>query len=107
MDHTLSGVDIALWDLMGKKLGEPAWRLVGYENSHRKRPYGSVLFGDTPEETQAKVSRIRQAGFSAVKLGWGPFGRGTAKEDAAQVHAAREALGADGTLLVDAGTIFA
>ena len=107
MDHTLSGIDIALWDLMGKKLGEPAWRLVGYENSYRKRPYASVLFGDTPEETHAKVSRIRQAGFSAVKLGWGPFGRGTAKDDAAQVHAAREALGADGTLLVDAGTIFA
>jgi L-alanine-DL-glutamate epimerase-like enolase superfamily enzyme len=107
MDHTLSGIDIALWDLMGKKLGEPAWRLAGYKTSHRKQPYGSVLFGDTPAETYAKVSRIRQAGFSAVKLGWGPFGRGTAKEDAEQVQAAREALGVDGILLIDAGTVFA
>lgn len=106
MDHTLSGIDIALWDLMGKRLGEPAWRLVGYDKSHRKRPYASVLFGDTPPETHAKVSGIRQAGFSAVKLGWGPFGRGSAKDDSEQVHAAREALGADGILLIDAGTVF-
>ncbi len=106
MDHTLSGIDIALWDLMGKKLGEPAWRLVGYDESYRKRPYASVLFGDSPAETHAKVARIRQAGFSAVKLGWGPFGRSAAKDDATQVHAAREALGADGILLIDAGTVF-
>jgi L-alanine-DL-glutamate epimerase-like enolase superfamily enzyme len=106
MDHTLSGIDIALWDLMGKKLGEPAWRLVGYDKSCRKRPYASVLFGDTPAETHAKVCGIRQSGFSAVKLGWGPFGRGSAKDDAEQVQAAREALGADGILLIDAGTVF-
>ena len=30
-DHTLSGIDIALWDLLGKKLGEPVWRLLGYK----------------------------------------------------------------------------
>lgn len=106
MDHTLSGIDIALWDLMGKKLGEPAWRLVGYDKSCRKRPYASVLFGDTPAETHAKVRGIRQTGFLAVKLGWGPFGRGSARDDAEQVHTAREALGADGILLVDAGTVF-
>ena len=107
MDHTLSGIDIALWDLMGKKLGEPAWRLAGYKTSHRKQPYASVLFGATPAETHAKVSGIRKAGFLAAKLGWGPFGRGSVKEDAAQVQAAREALGADGILLIDAGTVFA
>ena len=106
MDHTLSGIDIALWDLMGKKLGEPTWRLIGYDKPCRKRPYASVLFGDTPAETHSKVSGIRQTGFSAVKLGWGPFGRGSAKDDAEQVHAAREALGADGILLIDAGTVF-
>jgi len=106
MDHTLSGIDIALWDLMGKKLGEPAWRLVGYKRSFRKRPYASVLFGDTPSETHAKVLGIREAGFSAVKLGWGRFGRGSVKDDAGQIHAAREALGAEGILLIDAGTVF-
>lgn len=106
MDHTLSGIDISLWDLMGKKLGEPAWRLAGYKKSHRKQPYASVLFGDTPAETYAKVQDIRQSDFSAVKLGWGPFGRGSVSDDADKVHAAREALGADGILLIDAGTAF-
>ena len=107
MDHTLSGIDIALWDLMGKNLGEPAWHLAGYKKSFRKQPYASVLFGDSPAETHAKVSSIREAGFSAVKLGWGPFGRGSVQDDADQVQAAREALGAGGTLLIDAGTVFA
>jgi L-alanine-DL-glutamate epimerase-like enolase superfamily enzyme len=41
-----------------------------------------------------------------VKFGWGPYGRGTARADRAQVHAAREGRGPDATLLVDAGTVF-
>jgi L-alanine-DL-glutamate epimerase-like enolase superfamily enzyme len=106
MDHTLSGIDIALWDLMGKRLGEPAWRLAGYRSSCRKRPYASALFGATDTETYRKVSEIRAAGFTAVKLGWGSYGRSTVKDDTEQVLAAREALGADGILLVDAGTAF-
>ena len=49
--HTWSGVEMALWDLLGRARGEPVWRLLGYGASHRKVPYASVLFGDTPHET--------------------------------------------------------
>lgn len=105
-DHTLSGVDMALWDLMGKKLGEPVWRLLGYGHAYPKMPYASVLFGDTPQETLEKGRRARTAGFQAAKFGWGPYGRGSAQADADQVMAAREGIGADGILLVDAGTVF-
>ncbi|MFN0104501.1 MAG: enolase C-terminal domain-like protein [Bryobacteraceae bacterium] len=100
-DHTLSGIDIALWDLLGQREGAPVWRLLGYEKVFPKRPYASMLFGDTPEETYSKA---RGARFRAAKFGWGPIGYGSAAEDAAQFRAAREGLGPDGVLLVDIGT---
>jgi len=105
-DHTLSGIDIALWDLLGKKLDQPVWKLLGYKQSFAKTPYASVLFGDTPEETLKKGRAAAAAGYRAAKFGWGPFGRATVTADREQLHAAREGLGADGLLLVDAGTVW-
>jgi L-alanine-DL-glutamate epimerase-like enolase superfamily enzyme len=105
-DHTLSGIDAALWDLLGRRLGEPVYRLLGDERPTPKLPYASQLFGDTPEETLAKGRAVRAQGFRAAKFGWGPYGRGTPAEDAAHVFAAREGLGDDGVLLVDAGTVW-
>jgi len=105
-DHTWSGVDIALWDLLGKKLGEPVWKLLGYEKSFPKTPYASVLFGNTPQETLKKARAATAAGYKAAKFGWGPFGRTTVAADRDQLQAAREGLGADGILLVDAGTVW-
>jgi L-alanine-DL-glutamate epimerase-like enolase superfamily enzyme len=105
-DHTWSGIDMALWDLMGKKLGEPVWRLIGYERAHPKMPYASVLFGDTPQETLEKGRAARVNGFLAAKFGWGAFGKGSVQADVDQVMAAREGIGPDGILLIDAGTNF-
>ena len=104
-DHTLSGIDMALWDLLGRKLGEPIYRLLGYRRAFPKLAYASVLFGDEPQMTLSRARRAREDGFSAAKFGWGPFGR-SLKEDEEQVRAAREGLGTDGILLVDAGTAF-
>jgi L-alanine-DL-glutamate epimerase-like enolase superfamily enzyme len=105
-DHTLSGIDMALWDLLGKRLGEPVWRLLGWEDSYPKTPYASVLFGDTPEQTLAKGRAARAQGFRAAKFGWGPYGQGSVRADQDQLAAAREGLGPDGMLLVDAGTVW-
>ncbi len=104
-DHTLSGVDMALWDLLGKHLGEPAWRLLGWQHAFAKTAYASQLFGDTPEETGEKARGVRAAGFRAAKFGWGPFGTDLAADEA-HVRAARAGLGPDVSLLVDAGTIW-
>ncbi|CAA9410801.1 MAG: mandelate racemase/muconate lactonizing enzyme family protein [uncultured Phycisphaerae bacterium] len=106
-DHTLSGIDMAMWDLLGWELGEPVYRLLGYERAYPKTPYASRLFGDTPQQTLAGGRDDRRAGFRAVKFGWGPIGRGTLGDDADQFRAAREGLGDDGILLVDAGTVWA
>jgi L-alanine-DL-glutamate epimerase-like enolase superfamily enzyme len=105
-DHTLSGIDVALWDLLGRRRGEPVHRLLGAGPATAKLPYASQLFGDTPEETLQKGRAVRAQGYRAAKFGWGPYGRGTPQEDAAQIFAAREGLGDDGVLLVDAGTIW-
>lgn len=104
--HTYSGVEIALWDLLGKRLDAPVWSLLGIATAHPKLPYASSLFGDTPAETLEKARNVRALGYRAAKFGWGPFGAGTVKQDADHLHAAREGLGADGRLLVDAGTVW-
>ena len=104
--HSWSGVEIALWDLLGKRHGEPVYKLLGYERAYPKIPYASQLFGQTAEETRTLCRKAKEAGFRAVKCGWGPFGRGSLKDDRDQLQAAREGLGKEGTLLVDAGQIW-
>ncbi|MEA3406514.1 MAG: mandelate racemase/muconate lactonizing enzyme family protein [Chloroflexota bacterium] len=105
-DHTLSGIDIAMWDLLGKRLQAPVYELLGYDRAYPKIPYASQLFGDTPQETWEKARRVRREGYRATKFGWGPFGRETPAQDAEHLHAAREGLGPEGILLVDAGTVW-
>lgn len=104
--HTFSGIEMALWDLLGKARQEPVWKLLGYSRSFAKTPYFSVLFGADPEETQQRAKLARSSGFRAAKFGWGPIGRGSAAEDAEHFRAAREGLSPDGILLVDTGQIF-
>lgn len=105
-DHTLSGIDIALWDMLGRKMGLPVWKLLGYEKSYPKTAYASQLFGNTPQETYEKAVQSRKSGYRAAKFGWGPFGHGTVQQDVEHVEAAREGLGSDVALMVDAGTIW-
>jgi L-alanine-DL-glutamate epimerase-like enolase superfamily enzyme len=105
-DHTLSGIDIAMWDLLGRKRSEPVYRMLGYDRAHPKTPYASVLFGDTPQETRDKAAAIRAEGYVAAKFGWGPYGLGAVDTDAEHIAAAREGLGHEARLLVDAGTVW-
>lgn len=104
--HTLSGIDIALWDLLGHRFEEPVYKLLGHDRAEPRLPYASVLFGDTPQETLTKARGIREAGYLAAKFGWGPYGLGSVADDAALIEAAREGLGEEGVLLVDAGTVW-
>ena len=104
--HTFSGIEMALWDILGKARGEPVWKLLGYPASHAKTPYASLLFGDDAQLTLARAREAMARGFRAVKFGWGPIGRAGAQQDAEHFVAAREAMGPDGILLVDVGQIF-
>ena len=64
-----------------------------------------MLFGATPEETRTRAADIGKAGFRAAKFGWAPFGDSLAN-DVLHIEAAREGLGREGVLLIDAGQIF-
>ncbi len=105
-DHVLSGIDIALWDLLGKNRGEPVFSLLGFSRAFPKLPYASVLFGPKPAITFSKAVDIRKRGFKAAKFGWEPYGRISSDHDRDQVMAAREGLGKEGILLIDAGTVW-
>ena len=103
--HAMSGIDIALWDIKGKALGQPVWKLLGGGFHQRIRPYASSLFGATPEETGERARRFRDRGFTAVKFGWDPMGRDE-KTDIALVREARKGLGDDNDLMIDAGLVW-
>ena len=100
--HAMSGVDIALWDIKGKALGQPIWKLLGGGFHKKIRPYASSLFGATPAETGDRARRFGDRGFTAVKFGWDPMGRDE-KTDIALVREARKGLGDDADLMIDAG----
>ena len=105
--HTISGIDIALWDILGKATGQPVGRLLGGRYRERVKPYASLLMDD-PGPLAEHLAQLKADGFRAFKMGWGPFGRrGEGKDgfasDEAIVRAARETVGDDCLLMVDAG----
>src|SRR5260221_11683137 len=105
LTHTISGIDIACWDILGKMTGLSVGRLLGGSYRRKVQPYCSLLM-DEPARMHAEVSLYRAKGFRAFKIGWGPFGR--AKDhglDEAIVAAARDAAGKDAKLFVDAGAV--
>ena len=102
LTHTISGIDIALWDILGKSTGQPAGRLLGGRYRERVRPYASLLMR-APGPLSEHLRSIREQGFKAFKIGWGPFGRESNKTDEAIVRAARKAVGPESFLMVDAG----
>jgi L-alanine-DL-glutamate epimerase-like enolase superfamily enzyme len=100
--HAISGIDIALWDLLGKAAGQPVGRLLGGRYRDRVRPYASLLMQE-PKPLAAHLQAVKAQGFRAFKIGWGPFGKVSHKLDEAIVRAAREAIGPESSLMVDAG----
>src|SRR5256885_8690466 len=99
--HAISGIGIALWDLLGQATAQPVGRLLGGRYRERVRPYASLLM-EQPKALAERLRAIKAHGFRAFKIGWGPFGRDAALDEAI-VRAAREAIGPDSLLMVDAG----
>jgi len=100
--HTISGIDIALWDILGKTTGQPVGRLLGGRYRERVKPYASLLMVE-PGQMAENLLALKSQGYRAYKIGWGPFGRRDAATDEAIVRAARKAIGDSNMLMVDAG----
>ncbi len=103
LTHAISGIDIALWDILGQATGLSVGRLLGGRYRERVQPYCSLLM-EEPKAMRDIIAEHRARGFTAFKIGWGPFGRALdTKLDEAIVRAAREAAGEKSRLFVDAG----
>jgi D-galactarolactone cycloisomerase len=100
--QAISGVDIALWDILGKEAGKPLYQLLGGRFRERITPYGyGMLFRDVPDlpaDFAREAADIVALGFTAVKMKIGISPR----DDLRLVKAVREAIGPDVRLMVDA-----
>jgi L-rhamnonate dehydratase len=100
--HAMSGIDMALWDILGKACGKPVHKLLGGSYCSDVRAYASMLMPDTAEEAREAVRRYVAEGFTAVKLGYGPLGSDV-RRDVALAAAAKEAAGRDVEVMIDIG----
>ena len=103
--QAMAGIDLALWDIKGKALKEPVWKLLGGRFRDRLRVYASNMFQFTPEATADRVRKARDEGFTAAKFGWEPFGRDP-RTDCAYLEAMREAAGDAFDLMLDVGLVW-
>jgi D-galactarolactone cycloisomerase len=101
--HTISGIDIALWDIFGQITNQPISRLLGGCHRTQVMAYASILM-EMPDLMKERTSFYRNEGYRAIKIGWGPFGRRNDHNlDEKIVKAAREGAGENTFLMVDAG----
>jgi len=97
----MSGIDMALWDIRGKALGVPLYKLLGGSSKPIPAYAGGVSLGyQEPRALVAEAQPLIAAGYKAIKLRVGD----TPMRDLARVAAVREALGDDIAILVDANT---
>jgi L-alanine-DL-glutamate epimerase-like enolase superfamily enzyme len=97
----IAGVDVALWDILGKSLRVPVWRLLGGRRAERMRAYASGGWADASAIGAQLKGYVEKAGFRAVKMRVGVMD-GTVAASAARVKAARAGLGPDVGLAADA-----
>jgi L-alanine-DL-glutamate epimerase-like enolase superfamily enzyme len=101
----ISGIDIALWDLLGKSLGVPVWRLLGGRKAERMPAYASGGWADAANIGEQLAGYIERGGFRAVKMRVGAMD-GEVHVSAARVAAARARLGPGIALMCDAHGTF-
>jgi L-alanine-DL-glutamate epimerase-like enolase superfamily enzyme len=104
----ISAVDMALWDVIGKATGRPLYQLLGGKHRESVRAYASTLFPDDPTDTdhmRREAEEALDAGFTAIKFGWGGFGQDR-RADLELVGTAREVLGEEFDVMVDAGMVW-
>lgn len=96
-----SAVDIALWDLIGKRLKTPLYKLLGAANEKIYAYASAGLYGEgkTIDDLADEMVSYAAKGFDAVKM---KVGGAELKEDIARVAAVREAIGSDVKLMIDA-----
>lgn len=101
----ISGIDIALWDILGKSLNTPVWQLLGGRKAEQMPAYASGGWADAQNIGAQLQGYVEQGDFKAVKMRIGVFD-GSPLASAARVIAARTALGPHIDLMADAHGTF-
>jgi L-alanine-DL-glutamate epimerase-like enolase superfamily enzyme len=97
----MSGIDMALWDIKGKAVGWPLWRLLGGARRPVQAYAGGVALGyQLPASLIDEAQPLVEAGYRAVKLRVGD----TVRDDTARMEAIRNAFGDQLAILTDANT---
>lgn len=100
--HVMSGIDMALWDIMGKAVGKPVHKLLGGSYCDKVRAYASALMPETTDGVKKMVETHAELGYTALKFGWGPLGYDV-NFDINLIQAARKAAGDKMDIMIDIG----
>lgn len=100
----MSAIDIAIWDLMGKEVGKPVFKLLGGRTKEKIRCYASKLYGQPLDDLAREAQSYVDQGFESVKMrfGWGPQdGPAGMKKNIDLVRTVREVIGPDRDLMCE------
>src|SRR5262245_45037310 len=110
----ISGIEVALWDILGKALGVPVWRLLGGKTRERVKVYSHLGLGDMravyetmePAALVEQALRVIEKGYRALKVVFIPYTHYTAPFRAVDhvarlMQALREAVGNDIEIMID------
>jgi L-rhamnonate dehydratase len=100
----ISAIDIAIWDIMGKSVGKPVFKLLGGRTKDKIPCYYSKLYRNDLKEMQAEAKKFLDQGFTAFKMrfGYGPaHGQKGVVENLKSVDAVREVIGYDNDLMLE------
>ena len=95
----ISAVDIALWDIRGKKTSMPLWKMAGGETNTAAAYCGGIDLNFSLEKLKRNIKGYFDSGYNAVKI---KIGRDDLDEDIQRVAAIREMIGPDAVFMVDA-----
>jgi L-rhamnonate dehydratase len=102
----LSALDIALWDLKGKILGLPVFRLLGGNKTQIPCYASGGWTSYTTEELVDETLRMKAVGYKFIKIKVGVEGGNNINEDARRIQAVRNAIGSDIGIMIDANNAF-
>jgi L-alanine-DL-glutamate epimerase-like enolase superfamily enzyme len=100
--HVISGIDMAIWDIMGKATKKPVHKLLGGSYTKKVRAYASALMPETIDGVKEMVNSNVKLGYTAMKFGWGPLGYDV-KKDINLIKAARKEAGDGIEIMIDIG----
>ncbi|ANE47721.1 mandelate racemase [Paenibacillus swuensis] len=103
--HAMSGIDIALWDIIGKVTGRPVAQMLGGIYREKIKAYASLVMSETIQEAAKLAEKYMGYGYKAIKFGWGPLGRDE-RFDIEAVKTIRSVIGPHVDLMIDIGHVW-